>query len=150
MGRIACTVRGVIYVVVLALVIWSVETTIVNDTDWERIGSVGNVLEQVAQFIGIDWGLLPGLVQPAIETIVGMLQGTDRDTGLDIRAIREISDYWEAVRAHYAAFESGMQAPASEVYLHEMPGGQFTNLKAQARSIGLERRRSSRSSRPYS
>jgi pyruvate carboxylase len=65
---------------------------------------------------------------------------TDRDTGLDIAAIREISDYWEAVRGQYAAFESGMQAPASEVYLHEMPGGQFTNLKAQARSMGLEDR----------
>jgi pyruvate carboxylase len=65
---------------------------------------------------------------------------TDRDTGLDIAAIREISNYWEQVRAQYAAFESGLQAPASEVYLHEMPGGQFTNLKAQARSLGLEER----------
>ena len=55
-------------------------------------------------------------------------------------AIRQISDYWEAVRAQYAAFEFGMIAPASEVYLHEMPGGQFTNLKAQARSLGLEER----------
>jgi pyruvate carboxylase len=54
--------------------------------------------------------------------------------------VREISNYWEAVRGQYAAFESGMQAPASEVYLHEMPGGQFTNLKAQARSMGLEER----------
>jgi pyruvate carboxylase len=54
--------------------------------------------------------------------------------------VREISDYWEQVRAHYAAFESGTSAPASEVYLHEMPGGQFTNLKAQARSMGLEER----------
>ncbi len=44
------------------------------------------------------------------------------------------------MRAHYAAYESGLQAPASEVYLHEMPGGQFTNLKAQARSMGLEER----------
>ena len=78
--------------------------------------------------------------QATLGTIVESLQFTDRDTGLDIRAIREISDYWEAVRAHYAAFESGMQAPASEVYLHEMPGGQFTNLKAQARSMGLEDR----------
>ena len=78
--------------------------------------------------------------QATLGTIVESLQFTDRDTGLDIRAIREISDYWEAVRAHYAAFESGMQAPASEVYLHEMPGGQFTNLKAQARSMGLEYR----------
>ncbi len=65
---------------------------------------------------------------------------TDRDTGLDIDAIREMSNYWEAVRGQYAAFESGLQAPASEVYLHEMPGGQFTNLKAQARSLGLEER----------
>jgi pyruvate carboxylase len=78
--------------------------------------------------------------QATLGTIVEALSFTERDTGLDIGAIREISDYWEAVRAHYAAFESGMQAPASEVYLHEMPGGQFTNLKAQARSMGLEER----------
>jgi pyruvate carboxylase len=78
--------------------------------------------------------------QATLGTIVESLQFTARDTGLDIKAIRDISDYWEAVRAHYAAFESGMQAPASEVYLHEMPGGQFTNLKAQARSMGLEDR----------
>jgi pyruvate carboxylase len=78
--------------------------------------------------------------QPTLGSIVEALRHTDRDTGLDIAAIREISNYWEAVRAFYAAFESGMQAPASEVYLHEMPGGQFTNLKAQARSLGLEER----------
>ena len=57
-----------------------------------------------------------------------------------MKAVREISDYWEEVRGHYAAFETGMQAPSSEVYLHEMPGGQFTNLKAQAASMGLEDR----------
>lgn len=78
--------------------------------------------------------------QATLGTIVESLRYTERDTGLDIAAIREISDYWEAVRAHYLAFESGLQAPASEVYLHEMPGGQFTNLKAQARSMGLEER----------
>ena len=78
--------------------------------------------------------------QATLGTIVESLRFTERDTGLDIAAIRQISDYWEAVRFHYAAFESGMQAPASEVYLHEMPGGQFTNLKAQARSMGLEER----------
>jgi len=78
--------------------------------------------------------------QATLGTVVEALRGTDRDTGLDIAAIREISNYWESVRAHYAAFESGLQAPASEVYLHEMPGGQFTNLKAQARSMGLEER----------
>ena len=78
--------------------------------------------------------------QATLGTVVEALRHTDRDTELDITAVREISDYWEAVREHYAAFESGMQAPSSEVYLHEMPGGQFTNLKAQARSLGLEER----------
>ncbi len=78
--------------------------------------------------------------QPTLGSIVEALRRTDRDTGLDIAAIREISNYWEQVRAHYLAFETGQQAPASEVYLHEMPGGQFTNLKAQARSLGLEER----------
>ncbi len=79
-----------------------------------------------------------GTSQPCLGSIVESLRHTDRDTGLDITAIREISDYWDHVRAQYAAFESGLAAPASEVYLHEMPGGQFTNLKAQARSMGLE------------
>lgn len=81
-----------------------------------------------------------GTSQPCIGSVVEALRHTDRDTGLDIAAIREISNYWEHVRAQYAAFESGIPAPASEVYLHEMPGGQFTNLKAQARSLGLEER----------
>ena len=81
-----------------------------------------------------------GTSQPCLGSIVEALRHSDRDTGLDIAAIREISNYWEHVRTQYAAFESGIPAPASEVYLHEMPGGQFTNLKAQARSLGLEER----------
>ncbi|PVE22963.1 pyruvate carboxylase [Microvirga sp. KLBC 81] len=81
-----------------------------------------------------------GTSQPALGSIVEALRFTERDTGLDMATIRQISIYWEHVRAQYAAFESGLQAPASEVYLHEMPGGQFTNLKAQARSLGLEER----------
>ncbi len=78
--------------------------------------------------------------QPCLGSIVAALAHTPRDPGLDMGAIREISNYWEAVRGQYAAFEAGLEAPASEVYLHEMPGGQFTNLKAQARSMGLEER----------
>tara|TARA_Y100001933_G_scaffold233866_1_gene253636 strand:- start:1342 stop:4269 length:2928 start_codon:yes stop_codon:yes gene_type:complete len=81
-----------------------------------------------------------GTSQPCLGSIVEALRHTPRDTGLPIERIREISTYWEGVRAQYVAFESGLQAPASEVYLHEMPGGQFTNLKAQARSLGLEDR----------
>lgn len=79
-----------------------------------------------------------GTSQACLGSVVEALRNTDRDTGLDIGAIREISNYWEGVRHQYTAFESGLEAPASEVYLHEMPGGQFTNLKAQARSLGLE------------
>ena len=79
-----------------------------------------------------------GTSQPCLGSIVEALRHTERDTHLDIDAIRSLSDYWDHVRAQYTAFESGLAAPASEVYLHEMPGGQFTNLKAQARSLGLE------------
>ena len=79
-----------------------------------------------------------GTSQPCLGSIVEALANTPRDTGFDPQVIREVSDYWEAVRKKYLAFESGLPAPASEVYLHEMPGGQFTNLKAQARSMGLD------------
>ncbi|MFT4149579.1 MAG: pyruvate carboxylase [Paracoccaceae bacterium] len=81
-----------------------------------------------------------GTSQAALGSIVEALRFTERDTGLDMATIRSLSIYWEHVRQQYAAFESGINAPASEVYLHEMPGGQFTNLKAQARSLGLEER----------
>ncbi|MGN6774586.1 biotin/lipoyl-containing protein, partial [Rhizobium sp.] len=78
--------------------------------------------------------------QPCLGSIVEALKGSERDPGLDPEWIRRISFYWEAVRHQYAAFESDLKGPASEVYLHEMPGGQFTNLKEQARSLGLETR----------
>jgi len=78
--------------------------------------------------------------QPCLGSIVAAMRGTPRDTGLSRETIEQISFYWEAVRNQYAAFESDLKGPASEVYLHEMPGGQFTNLKEQARSMGLDSR----------
>jgi pyruvate carboxylase len=78
--------------------------------------------------------------QPCLGSLVEALRHTERDTGLNPDAIRQLSFYWEGVRAQYAAFESDLQSGASEVYLHEMPGGQFTNLREQARSLGLETR----------
>jgi pyruvate carboxylase len=87
------------------------------------------------------WMHCPGNTsQPCLGSIVEALRGSERDPGLDPEWIRRISFYWEAVRNQYAAFESDLKGPASEVYLHEMPGGQFTNLKEQARSLGLETR----------
>ncbi|MEQ9642209.1 MAG: pyruvate carboxylase [Alphaproteobacteria bacterium] len=78
--------------------------------------------------------------QPNLGSLVAALKGTERDPGIDPATIRRFSDYWELVRKQYTAFESDLRFGASEVYLHEMPGGQFTNLKEQARSLGLEER----------
>jgi pyruvate carboxylase len=78
--------------------------------------------------------------QPCLGSIVAALKNGERNPEFDEKNIRQISFYWEGVRNLYAAFESDLRSGASEVYLHEMPGGQFTNLKAQARSLGLESR----------
>ncbi len=75
--------------------------------------------------------------QPPMGSVVEALQRHPRETGLDPALLRTFSDYWESVRDQYAAFEADLRAPASEVYLHEMPGGQFTNLRAQAEALGL-------------
>ena len=78
--------------------------------------------------------------QPNLGSIIEALRNTDRDTQINPAVTRQFSDYWESVRLQYAAFEPDLKAGASEVYLHEMPGGQFTNLKEQARSLGLSER----------
>jgi len=76
--------------------------------------------------------------QPSMGAIVHNLRGTDMDTGIDPKAIDELGLYWEGVRNVYSPFESGgLKAGSSEVYQHEMPGGQYTNLKFQALSLGL-------------
>ena len=78
--------------------------------------------------------------QPNLNSIVAALQHTRRDTGLDLEALNEFSDYWEQVRAFYQPFDTAPRTGTAEVYLHEMPGGQFTNLKEQANSMGLGHR----------
>lgn len=78
--------------------------------------------------------------QPNLNSIVAALQFTKRDTGLDLDALNEFADYWEHVRGFYAPFDTSPRAGSAEVYLHEMPGGQFTNLKEQAASMGLGHR----------
>ena len=77
--------------------------------------------------------------QPNLGAIAEALRGQPRDTGLDRQALRELSTYWEEVRRFYLAFESDMRAGAASVYEHGMPGGQYTNLREQARGLGLER-----------
>jgi pyruvate carboxylase len=78
--------------------------------------------------------------QPNLNSLVAALQHTPRDTGLDLEALNEFSDYWEQVRAFYAPFDTAPRTGSAEVYLHEMPGGQYTNLKEQAASMGVTHR----------
>ena len=78
--------------------------------------------------------------QPNLNSIVAALQHTPRDTGLDLEALNELSDYWEQVRTYYAPFDTAPRTGSAEVYLHEMPGGQYTNLKEQAVSMGVAHR----------
>ena len=78
--------------------------------------------------------------QPNLNSVVAALQFTKRDTGLDLSALNEFADYWEHVRTFYAPFDTSPKAGSAEVYLHEMPGGQFTNLKEQAAGMGLSHR----------
>ncbi len=82
---------------------------------------------------------LSGLTsQPNLGSVVAALRNTPRDTGLPADAIRAVSAYWGSVREHYAPFETVLRSGTSDVWRHEMPGGQYTNLVAQARSLGLE------------
>ncbi len=78
-----------------------------------------------------------GTSQPNLNSVVAALQHTPRDTGLDLQSLNEFSDYWEAVLPFYKPFDTTSRAGTAEVYFHEMPGGQYTNLKEQANGMGL-------------
>ena len=87
--------------------------------------------------------------QPNLGSLVEALRFSPRDTGLDPDRLRQISAYWEQVRRQYAAFESDIRAGASEVYVHGMPGGQYTNLREQARALGIDESRWPEVARTY-
>jgi pyruvate carboxylase len=78
--------------------------------------------------------------QPNLNSVVAALQNTKRDTGLNLAALNEFSDYWEKVREYYHPFDTAPKTGSAEVYQHEMPGGQYTNLKEQANSMGVANR----------
>ncbi|NNG37174.1 pyruvate carboxylase [Nakamurella aerolata] len=75
--------------------------------------------------------------QPPLSALVAATDHTDRATGLSLRAVNDLEPYWEAVRAMYAPFESGLRSPTGRVYRHEIPGGQLSNLRQQAIALGL-------------
>ncbi|HVO56273.1 MAG TPA: pyruvate carboxylase [Dongiaceae bacterium] len=81
-----------------------------------------------------------GTSQPNLNAIVAALRNTPRDTGLDLAALNDCSDYWETVRTYYLPFDSGPKAGNARLYEHEIPGGQYTNLREQAVAMGLGHR----------
>jgi pyruvate carboxylase len=81
-----------------------------------------------------------GTSQPNLNSAVEALRNTPRDTQLDIAALNECSDFWETVRTYYLPFDSGPKAGTARLYEHEIPGGQFTNLREQAAAMGLGHR----------
>ena len=81
-----------------------------------------------------------GTSQPNLNSIVEALRHSPRDTELDMEALNECSDYWEVVRTYYDAFDTGPRAGSARLYQHEIPGGQFTNLREQATALGLGHR----------
>jgi pyruvate carboxylase len=81
---------------------------------------------------------LSGLTsQPSLEALVAALQRQERDTELDLPALMRHADYWQAVREQYAPFESDLKSSSGDVYLHEIPGGQYSNLRPQAEAMGV-------------
>ena len=81
-----------------------------------------------------------GTSQPNLNSIVEALCHTPRDTGLDVDTLNECSDYWETVRTYYLPFDSGPKAGSARLYQHEIPGGQYSNLREQAAAMGLGHR----------
>ncbi|HYG86573.1 MAG TPA: pyruvate carboxylase [Azospirillum sp.] len=110
-----------------------------HDTSGISAASVLAAVEAGVDAVDAAMDSLSGMTsQPPLGSIVAALKNTPRDTGLDDRAVMDIAHYWEQVRRCYAPFESDVRAGSSDVYRHEMPGGQYTNLREQARSLGIE------------
>jgi pyruvate carboxylase len=110
-----------------------------HDTSGIAAASVLMAIEAGCDAVDGALDAMSGLTsQPNLGSIVEALRFGPRDSGLDPDKLRILSNYWEQVRHGYAAFESDMRSGASEVYVHGMPGGQYTNLREQARSLGID------------
>jgi pyruvate carboxylase len=110
-----------------------------HDTSGIAAASVLAAIDAGADAVDGALDSMSGLTsQPNLGSIVEALRHGPRDTGVSAENLRILSAYWEQVRHCYAAFESDLRSGASEVYVHGMPGGQFTNLREQARSLGIE------------
>jgi pyruvate carboxylase len=109
-----------------------------HDTSGNGVATILMAAEAGVDIVDTALNSMSGLTsQPALNSIVSALINTERDTGIDPREIQKLSDYWEAVRPVYSKFESELKSSTTEIYAHEMPGGQYSNIKSQAESFGL-------------
>jgi pyruvate carboxylase len=112
-----------------------------HDTSGVQAAAILKAAEAGADVADAAFAPFSGLTsQPNLNSVVEALRFTPRDPGLDFLPLSQTAQYWEAVREFYAPFETGMKASTADVYLHEMPGGQYTNLYEQAQAIGLAHR----------
>jgi pyruvate carboxylase len=110
-----------------------------HDTSGIAAASVFAAIAAGADAVDGAMDSMSGLTsQPNLGSIAEALRYSPRDPGIDAEHIRTVSHYWEQVRKGYVAFESDNRAGTSEVYVHGMPGGQYTNLKEQARALGID------------
>ncbi len=110
-----------------------------HDTSSLQAATYSKAIEAGVDVVDVAIGALSGLTsQPNFNAIVAMMQGHEREQPFDLALLNEYSVYWEAVREYYYPFESGLKAGTAEVYEHEIPGGQYSNLRPQAIALGLE------------
>ncbi len=109
-----------------------------HDTSSVQSATYLKAIEAGVDVVDVALGGLSGLTaQPNFNAIVEMLRFHQRENSIDIGKLNEYSNYWETVREYYYVFESGLKAGTGEVYQHEIPGGQYSNLKPQAQGLGL-------------
>jgi pyruvate carboxylase len=109
-----------------------------HDTSSLQAATYLKAVEAGVDVVDVALGSLSGLTsQPNFNSVVEMLRGTPRHREFDQQSLNEFSNYFETVRDYYYPFESGLKAGTSEVFQHEIPGGQYSNLRPQAAALGL-------------
>ena len=109
-----------------------------HDTTGNQVAALLMAAEAGVDVVDAACAPLAGLTsQPSLDALVAALQGTERDTGLDLRRVQELSNYWADVRLRYESFDHGLKTSTTDIYRYEIPGGQYTNLRPQVESLGL-------------
>lgn len=109
-----------------------------HDTSGNGIYTYAKAIEAGVDIVDTALGSMAGLTsQPSANALYYAMSGAKRKVRADIEALEQLSYYWQDVREYYRDFESGMKSPHSEIYVHEMPGGQYSNLQQQAKAVGL-------------